>query len=185
MKTNLLNTLTAAFLLLMPAINFGQVVNLGTAAKFAIFSSDGAVSNTGISHVNGEIGTNVGLTIGFDSLVVTGKIHPIPDVYTAACAADLLIAYNYLNTLPYDSLLLDPAQFGNNMVLTPNIYRMNAATVFTDTLFLDAQGDDNAVFVIQINGALLTTTHSKVILLNKAQSKNVYWKIDGAASISD
>ena len=185
MKTKLLFTLTAAFLLLKPAINFGQVVNLGTAANFVIFSSNGEVTNTGISYFKGDIGTNVGLATGFDSANVTGTIHPIPDVFTAACVTDLLIAYNYLNTLPYDSLLPDPAQFGNKMILTPNIYRMNAATTFTDTLFLDAQGDANAVFVIQINGALLTSTKSKVILLNFAQAKNIYWKVDGAVSIAD
>jgi hypothetical protein len=62
---------------------------------------------------------------------------------------------------------------------------MNAATTFTDTLYLNAQGNANAVFVIKINGALSTSTYSKVILLNGAQASNVFWKVDGAVNIND
>jgi hypothetical protein len=62
---------------------------------------------------------------------------------------------------------------------------LNAATTFTDTLYLNALGDANAVFVIKIYGALSTSTYAKVILINQAQAKNVYWKVDGAVDISD
>jgi hypothetical protein len=158
---------------------------LASTACYALFSSDGPVTNTGITYVTGDVGTNVGLTTGFDPLLVTGTIHPIPDASTAQCAADLLDVYNYMNTLPYDIELLYPAQFGNNLVLTPYAYLLNAATIFTDTLYLNAQDNANAVFVIQINGALSTSTYSKVLLINGAQAKNVYWKIEGAVSINN
>ncbi len=42
-----------------------------------------------------------------------------------------------------------------------------------------------SVFVIQINGALSTSTYSKILLINGTQAKNVYWKVDGAVSIND
>jgi len=71
------------------------------------------------------------------------------------------------------------------LVLTPHTYLMGGAATFTDTLFLNAQGNSSAVFVIQINGALTTSTYSKVILINGAQSKNVYWKIEGAVTINN
>ncbi|MEI7491276.1 MAG: ice-binding family protein [Bacteroidota bacterium] len=158
---------------------------LASTACYVLFSSDGPVSNAGITSVTGDVGTNVGLTTGFDPLLVTGTIHPIPDVSTAQCAADLANVYSYLNTLPYDIELLYPAQFGNSLVLTPHTYLLNAATVFTDTLFLNAQGNADAVFVIKINGALSTGTYSIVKLINGAQSKNVYWKIEGAVSINN
>jgi hypothetical protein len=159
--------------------------DLASTACYALFSADGPVSNSGITSVKGDVGTNVGLTTGFDPLLVTGTIHAIPDSSTARCAADLSNVYNYLNTLPYDIELLYPAQFGNNLVLTPHTYLLNAATVFTDTLFLNAEGNPDAVFVIQIFGALSTSTHSKVSLINGTQSKNVFWKIEGAVSINN
>src|SRR6202008_2884518 len=49
----------------------------------------------------------------------------------------------------------------------------------------NALGNANAVFVIKINGAFSTSTYSKVKLINGAQSKNVYWKIEGAVSINN
>jgi hypothetical protein len=158
---------------------------LASTECYTLFSSVGPVANTGITYITGDVGTNSGLTTGFDPLLVTGTIHPIPDASTAQCAADLHDVYNYLNTLPYDIELLYPAQFGNDLVLTPHTYLLNAATVFTGTLYLNAQGKSDAVFVIQMNGALSTSTYSNVKLINGTQAKNVYWKIDGAVSINN
>ncbi len=166
-------------------LNGPTAPNLQSAICYTLFSSNGSVTNAGITHATGDIGTNVGLTTGFDALNVTGMIHPIPDTSTAAAAADLLAAYNYLILLPYDIQLLYPAQFGNDLVLTPHTYLLNAATVLTNTVYLNAENNPNAVFVIQINGAFSTSTFAKVLLINGAQAKNVYWKIDGAVSISD
>lgn len=168
-----------------PVLSGPTAPPLGVAACYAIFSSDGAVSNSGITNITGDVGSNNGSATAYDPLLVTGMIHPIPDGSTAQCAADLLVAYNYVNTLPYDIELLYPAQFGHNLVLTPHTYLMNAAAEFTDTLYLNALGNADAVFVIQINGALSTSTYSKVLLINGAQAKNVYWKVEGAVSIND
>ncbi len=168
-----------------PVLNGPIAPDLASTACYAIFSSNGAVSNSGVTYVTGDVGTNTGLTTGFDTAYVTGTVHTIPDTSTARCAADLTNIYNYLNTLPVDIKLLYPAQFGNNLVLTPHTYLLNAATVFTDTLWLDAQGNNNAVFVIKINGALSTSTYSTVQLVNGAQAKNVYWKIEGAVGLNN
>jgi hypothetical protein len=159
--------------------------NLLTTACYAIFSGNGEVTNAGITNVTGDVGTNVGLTSGYNALLVNGTIHPIPDVSTAATAADLLVVYNYLNLLPVDIELLFPAQFGNRLVLTPHTYLLNAATTLTDSLFLNAQGNANAVFVIKINGALSTSTYAAVALRNGAQAKNVFWKVEGAVNINN
>jgi len=168
-----------------PYLTGPKAPNLLSTKDFAIFSANGAVSNTGITHVKGDVGTNVGLTTGFEPLSIDGDIHPIPDVITAKCAADLLTVYNYLNVLPVDIELLYPAQFGHNLVLTPHTYLLDAATVFTDSLYLNALGNEDAVFIIKINGALTTSTYSKVLLINGAQAKNVYWKIEGAVNINN
>ena len=104
-----------------------------------------------IKIITGDVGTNSGSPTGFDTAYVNGTVHQVPDISTAQCAADLQVIYNYLNLLPVDIELLYPAQFGNGLVLTPHTYLMDAATVFTDTVFLNAQGNANAVFVIKIN----------------------------------
>ncbi|MBL7936148.1 MAG: DUF3494 domain-containing protein [Bacteroidia bacterium] len=169
-----------------PVLNGPSYPNLGSAACYGVFSGNGPVTNTGNTFVTGgDVGTNVTLTTGFNPLNVTGMVHPIPDGSTAACAADLSNLYTYLNTLPNDIELLYPAQFGRSLVLTPHTYIMKAATVFTDTLYLNALDNPNAVFVIKINGALSTSTYAKVALINGALAKNVFWKVDGAVSINN
>jgi hypothetical protein len=167
-----------------PVLNGPTAPNLASTICYAIFSGENEVTNAGVTTVLGDVGTNVGLTTGFNALDVTGTIHPIPDVSTAQCAADLLDVRTYLNALTPDIELLYPAQFGNDLLLTPHTYIINGATVFTDTLFLDAQNNANAVFVIKIFGALATTSLAKVTLLNGAQAKNIYWIVNGAVSLS-
>ncbi len=158
---------------------------LGAMACYGLFSASGPVSNSGITHVNGDVGTNSGSTTGFNALHVNGTVHLIPDGSTAQCASDLSIAYAHLNTLPHDIQLLYPAQFGNDLVLTPHTYLLDAATVLTDTLYLDAMNNVNAVFVIKINGALTTSTYSRIVLRNGARSTNVFWKVEGAVNINN
>jgi hypothetical protein len=167
-----------------PVLTGPSAPNLASTVCYAVFSTDGAVTNSGITHVVGDVGTNVGLTTGYTALDVTGKIHPIPDGSTSQCAADLGNVYTYLNTLAPDIQLLYPAQFGSNLVLTPHTYLLNAATTFTDSLYLNGEGDANAVFVIQIKGALSTSIYSKVILMNGTQAQNVFWLVNGAVSIN-
>jgi hypothetical protein len=158
---------------------------LGATACYALFSSDGAVSNSGVTHITGDVGTNVGLTTGFVANDVTGTIHTVPDGSTAVCAADLSVVYDSLNALPYDINLLYPAQFGSNLVLTPHTYLLDAATTLTDTVVLNAEGDANAVFVIKINGALSTSANANIKLINGTQSSNIYWLINGAVNIAN
>jgi gliding motility-associated-like protein/uncharacterized repeat protein (TIGR01451 family) len=158
---------------------------LGTTECFSLFTGIGALTIAGPTYANGDIGTNSGLTTGFNPLFITGAIHPIPDGVTSQCGTDFTNAYNNMNLLPHDIQLLYPAQFGNNLTLTPHTYWMNGAVTFTDSLYLNAMGNANAVFVIKVNGAFATSVGSKVILINGAQAKNVYWKIDGVVNILD
>ena len=45
---------------LFPNVNFGQAPDLGSASNFVFFSTTGAVSNAGISHITGNAGANTG-----------------------------------------------------------------------------------------------------------------------------
>ena len=157
---------------------------LNSVACFALFSAIGTVSNSGITNITGDVGSNTGSTSGFNPLLVAGSIHLLPDASTIQCAVDFLNLYTYVSTLPDDIELLYPAQFGNNLVLTPHTYVMNAATLLTGSLYLDAENNANAIFVIQINGALSTTAASTVTLMNGAQANNVYWEVQGAVTIN-
>jgi hypothetical protein len=164
-------------------LNGPAAPDLASAACYGLLSGNDNVSNSGITTVKGDIGTNVGLTTGYNALLVDGHIHSIPDGSTNSAAADLLLARTYLNALTADIELLYPAQFGSGLVLTPHTYVLNGATSLTDTVFLNAEGNANAVFVIKIYGALSTGSLATVSLINGTQAKNVYWIINGAITV--
>jgi len=155
---------------------------LDSTAAYGVFSSIGAVTSTPVTYIIGSVGANSTIPTGFIPLDVTGTIHAM-DPSTAAAAADLTNIYNYLVALPADIDLLDPPDFGHGLVLTPHAYQVTGITQLTGNIILNAEGDANAVFVIKINGSFTTSVSSKVILINGAQAKNVYWKIDGAVDI--
>jgi len=163
-----------------PTLTGPALPTLGAAGCYGILSGNGPVSNSGATYVSGDVGTNVGLTTGFNPLNISGVLHPIPDGSTNGAASSLLSSYTSINMLAYDIELLYPAQLGSNLVLTPHVYRMNGAATLTDTLYLNGGGNANAVFVIQINGAFSAGSNAKIILTNGTQASNVFWKIEGS-----
>jgi hypothetical protein len=149
-----------------------------------LLATNGTVTNTGTTNIVGDIGTNsVAPFLGFNPAGVTGVVHSLPDAATALASADLTTLHAELNSLPTDILLLYPVLFGNSQVLTPHVYVMNAAATLTDTLFLDARGVADAVFVIRILGALTTNSNPQVVLVGGALAKNVFWQVEGAVTL--
>jgi gliding motility-associated-like protein/uncharacterized repeat protein (TIGR01451 family) len=173
-----------------PILTGPPLPTMGSIACFTIFSSNGALTNSiGTSSVTGDVGNNgIGSITGWTPADVTGTLHLTQDTSTIQAAIDLSNLYNELNAMVPDIELLYPAEFGNNLTLTPHIYVMNSAAIFTDSLYLDAQGNPDGVFVIKIvagSPALTTSTYSKVKLINGAQAKNVFWLINGAVGINN
>jgi len=168
----------------LPGLNGPTAPILATTECFALFTGDGALTNTAVTSVTGDVGSNVGATTGFISTDVTGNIHTAPDAETAICATDLTVVYTYLNALPIDIELMYPAIVGNKLVLTPHTYLLDAATVISDTLFLNAQDNADGVFVLSITGALTTSVGATVVLMNGAHAKNVYWVVNGNVSLN-
>ena len=117
MKNKFLLIITAATLLAFPNVNFAQAPALGTSADFVLFTSVGAVSHTGISHLTGNVGTNGGLCSGFGN--VDGVMHE-NDGASATCSADLLNVYNQLNaTVP---TFFPAPLLGNGQILNAGVY---------------------------------------------------------------
>ena len=175
----LFNVLKVVILVLMPILNFAQAPPLGKAAEFVLFSTNGAVSNTGITQLTGNVGTNNGSSTGFGN--VNGVMHD-NDGTSAQCAADLLIAYNQLNsTVPTN---FPAPSLGNGQILNAGVYSISGAATLNLNLTLNAQGNANAVFIFQIEGSISANADSKIILTNGAQACNVFWKVEGLVSMA-
>ncbi len=155
---------------------------LGAAACFSLLTGVGQLTNTGITHIGGHVGTNNGPVTGFNPLFVD-SIHYIPDPMTAAGTGAIGTLYTTLTGMGCDIDMFDPAAFGHSQVLTPHVYCFGSATHLVDTIFLDAQGSPDAVFVFIINGAFTTATFSNIVLRGGAQSKNVFWAVDGLVTV--
>jgi hypothetical protein len=131
-------------ILFLSAQFVGQTQTLGHAESFVLFTTNGAVTNTGSSFLTGNVGSNVGGATGFGN--VKGVMHQ-QNAVTAQAATDLLLAYDYLDAaIPtnFPGLLL-----GNGQVLTPGVYFIAGNAVLNLNLILDAQGNSNAQFKVQ------------------------------------
>ncbi len=183
MKNKLLLIITAFTLISFPKVNFGQAPDLGTTSGFALFTADGAFDNDGVTSVTGDIGTNAGAFTGFPIPgTVDGQIY-VEDAISLQAAIDVNSVYSYLNAITCDSVI--ETTLGSGQVLTPKVYCMEAASTLNGNLTLDGQGNSDALFIFQIDGALLISAFSNVILINSASLCNVYWQINGALELGD
>lgn len=69
--------------------------------------------------------------------------------------------------------------------LTPATYCTGAAAALNGTLTLDGQGDANALFIINVGGALSAGTAASVVLTNGANARNVYWRVAGRFDLGE
>ena len=180
MKNKQLYVLSTALLFFISHVTFGQTPNLGSTSSFALFTASGAFNNTGATLIKGDVGTHSGAFTGFPPGIVNGNIH-VSDPATAQAFTDVAIAYSDLSAIPCGSVL--GIGMGNNQTLAPGVYCTGAASTLTGNLILDAGGNQNAVFIFKIGGALSTADLSNVILINGASLCNVFWQVEGAVGL--
>ena len=184
-------------------------VNLGSAASFGAFGGGAGVTNQGVnSVVNGNLGSTAACTLitGFHDAAnpytetplnvggVNGSIFcgpPAPGTTTTLAIAtqaraDAQAAYNALAARPTGS---DPGagQLGG-LTLNAGTYTAAGGTfaITSGDLTLDARGDASATWVFQSASALtvgLPAIPRRVILINGAQARNVFWQVGSAGRI--
>ena len=189
LKTKLALLLTSLFLILYTSSILAQsnptTPAMGSTSDFLLFTSAGAVSNSGsISIYAGNIGTNGGGSIsGFQTLQTQpfGLFNSTPE--TVQCALDLATLYNDLLVRTAD-IQTSGVYGGTLATLTPGIYHSATAASIIGNLTLDGLNNPDARFIIQTDGALTMAAGAKIILTNGAQAKNVFWVITGATSLA-
>ena len=171
-----------AVMVLMPVLPSSAAtspVDLGTAAHFGTLAG-GAISGTG--HVEGDVGSGTGAIA--PAITSDGTIYPTGDAVVMTALDDYSTAYNDGNNRPYDILLSAAAYELGGKTLTPGVYKIGAAATIATPVTLNGKGDTNAVFIIQIVGALGSTAAvGNVVLTNEAESANVFWIVEGAVSL--
>lgn len=179
-----------ASLTLLPSAVSGQVINLGAAAPFCLFTQAGAVTdgNSALkSNITGRLGTYTGAYSGFDPVYDTSIEGAPPQHETnqntllqVANAVDAALA-------EIDAQATSPVVLANalgGLTIPPGVYDMPAATSLSGTVTLDGMGQTNPLFIFKIGGAFTTTAPYQVVVTNGASLDNVYWRMGGAVTLT-
>lgn len=135
--------------------------------------------------VNGDVCTCTGTSItGFPPGILTGVLQPDTGGPTGpACLQKAAEATAFTNRqgLPCDTNLTGQDLGGKT--LTPGVYCFNSSAQLTGAVTLNAQGNPNAEFTIQIASTLTTASASNVFLINGAQRDHVFWIVGSSATL--
>jgi hypothetical protein len=155
------------------------VLNLKSAGTYSVLAG-GAITSTGKSVLNGDVGTSPGGSlVGFPPATYTGSSH-VNDAISATAAADLSSAIADATTRHIDTEIAGDL---NGLTFHAGVYHSAAAIAVTGTLTLDAQNDPNAVFIIVGDAAVNTAAASSISLVNGARASQVFWVAVGAVGI--
>lgn len=169
-------------LLLWTANVYATTVNvgLGAANLFAILGGT-AVTNTGTSSIDGNLGLWSGTSItGFPPGTVSGTIDAT-NALAMQAQMDLTGAYNLAAAQPCGGVLT--GQNLGGQTLTAGVYCFASSAQLNGNLILNAQGDANAVFIIQVGGTLTTLSSSNVTIINGGTGNHVFWQVGGSATL--
>ena len=173
-------------LLRVPTTSAQSGVPQGTTTTYGVLAAS-AVTSTGLSVINGDLGVSPGTAItGFPPGVVVGATHA-GDPVAAQAQADANVEYAYLAGLPCGTNLSGVDLGGK--VLTPGVYCFDSSAQLTGTLILDAQGSCDSLFVFQTGSTLTTSVASSVEVINNPCAincrggGNVFWQVGSSATI--
>ncbi len=164
-------------------------VTVGAAASFAVLAgvtSTASVTSTPDDIIYGNMGS--GSTPVLPNFVCgtlfTQIPPPIPATLTNAYA-DATSVRGQINTPPQPAPIVLTADLGGT-TLTPGVYAFgtSAGVAAATTVTFDAQGDPNALFVVQVGTSLVVSGGVNMILENGAQACNVYWRVGTSATIA-
>lgn len=177
-----------------------EPVSLGVAESFAVLASAG-ITNIPTSAITGDIGLSpdaganiTGFSMPASCPEVTGVVYAV-DATGPACAT---IAPTVLADAKADAAVafLDARSAGrgtpvslsgniNGLTLYPGIYESGTSLEISagGMLYLDAQGDDSAVFIVRSETSITTQSTSEVVLTNGAKAANVYWTAGSSVTL--
>jgi hypothetical protein len=154
-------------------------VALATAASFGVLATS-TITNSGTNQVGGDVGLSPGTAQGLPASRVNGSIH-LNDAVVTGGQTDSSSAYQSLASRAGATALgADLA----NTTLTPGLYKRSSNLSFSSgTLTLDAQGDADALFLIQVSGTFTVSKNTQVVLLRGAKASNVFWQVSSTVLV--
>jgi len=180
-------------------------IPLGSVSSFSVLGGT-TVTNAGITLLTGNLGVSPGTAItGFQPAppntivgpgTVTGGLGTVNgtiyagDPIAAQAHNDAVIAYDYLMAQAPNTTYEGVTQL-DGKTLTPGVYNFapSANLLVNGTLYLDFQGNSNALFIFQIGTTLVAMAGSNIIAINNNNQTcigdNVYWAVGSSATIDN
>jgi len=165
---------------------------LGSSVSFASLGAS-AVTNTGSTIINGDLGIYPGSSItgsGTITLIGSSTIDNTPpgnDPVSEQAQMDAAGAYNVLAAMPTTGNLTghDLGTSGTLpfSLLDAGVYMYSSSAQLNGTLTLDAQGNPNALFVFDIGSTLTTASASSIHVINGGPNVGVYWVVGSSATL--
>lgn len=156
-------------------------VPLAGASNFAILGGS-AITNTGATSITGDLGLSPGSSIGgFPPGTLTGTQH-INDNIVIQAKLDLTTAFNDAAARTSTDIVTLSGNIGG-LTLTPGLYKSTSSlAISSGDLTFDAQGNADAIFIIQIASSLTTTSGRKVFLSGGASASNIFWMVGSSVT---
>jgi hypothetical protein len=158
------------------------MVDLKSAANFAVLSYAG-ITNSGATTVCGSLGTFPNASVGGGLIVICGGTRQVATTPAGTAETDLGSAYTDAMGRTGGAAIPAGGDIGGQ-TLYPGLYTDKGnLNLKTADLTVDAQGNTNGVFIIQVTGDLIVASGRKVNLINGAKAANVFWAVTGFCSM--
>lgn len=153
-----------------------------TVASFAVLGG-GGVTSSGATTINGNVGSAPTNSItGFPPGGITwGTLTST--AFAQQAQNEALTAYNFLAGQTPTQILTGTDLGG--LTLTAGVYKFASSAQLTGTLTLDAQGNNNALFIFEIGSTLTTASSSIVSLINGAPTDGIFFQVGSSATLGD
>lgn len=159
-----------------------DTLDFGTADAFAILAGSN-VNNTGPTTITGDLGVSPGTAVtGFPPGILIGTLFTGVGSAAGQAKVDLTTAFTEAAGRSTGSVSLPGDLSG--LTLFPGLYTNSTSVMLSSgNLTLDAQGDENAVFLFQMGSTLTTGSTTQVVLTGGAKANNVYWQVGSSATL--
>ena len=188
-KINKASSLLIAFsLLILVSLNvyaasYTTIVNLDTAANFAVLAGSGITSTNPPQVIVGDAGSSPTVSNGLTAGQVSGTNYTAGSAVVDLAKTHLTSAYLDAESRSGATVLSATTYELGSQTLTPGIYEIGTGAQITGNLTLDAENDANAVFIFQIGSTLTTASAAQVLLIRGAQPCNVFWQVTSSATL--
>jgi ice-binding like protein/PEP-CTERM motif-containing protein len=150
---------------------------LGSADPYAILGATLVSASGDGANIIGGVGSPTSVT---GPMVITGGT--LNNAGASAALGDANAAAKFLGGLSGKDLT--GTDLGG-LTLDAGVYTFATTAALNGTLTLDAQNNNNAVFIFDIGTALTTGSNAKVSVINGGPNDGVYWLIGSQATLGN